>query len=1142
MKINVFNLGFPFLRRPEKLTKLLHFALGRMSESERRKWIMRINLTTFMMVIALAQLSAKGFGQKISLNESKTPIEKVLQAIRNQSGYGFIYDVKDLQGKKVSVVLKDATVEEAIKASLKDLPLEYKIVKNNIVLTRKEETLLDRMIARFQTIDVTGKVMDQNGQPISGASILVKATGKGVLSDANGDFKLRNIEEGTVLKISSLGYDAYEVSAKAGLGIIRLTPSNNPLEEVRVLAYTKTSQRFAVGNSGGIRAEEIEKHPVQNVMSALQGQVPGIDIRSASGVPGAGMRINIQGINTLSGGTQPLFVIDGIPYISQLSNLGLSGGIVGGTGDATRAGHPLNYLNPQDIESVEVLKDASATAIYGSRAANGAILITTKKGTAGDMKIDASVQGGYGELANKVDLLNTEQYVAMRKEAFKNSNTAMTAGNAYDIMNLYGYDNSRTTDWQEILLGGKAKYLNSKVDFSGGTNSIQYLFGVGYNRQTTVVPGDFADSNGSIHYSIQTNSKNQRFKVQFSGSAMRDVNELQSVDLVAYALKLAPNAPSLFNMDGTINWAPDNVGINTWGVGLISPVSYLNGRKFKNSTVNTMNSAVVSYSFSNGFSGKVNLGYNHLYSDEYELNPATAYDPYYIQFGLSSTSRFSKNTLQSWTVEPQISYNSQWGKLKFSGILGSAFQSNDIIGSRYTALGFLSDALLTDIGSATTLTPDGTVDSKYKYSAIFSQLNLNYNGRYILDLSLRRDGSSTFGPKNRFENFAAIGAAWIFSEEKVIKDKLPILSFGKLRVSYGLTGNDQIDAYSYLDLYSANTPTIAYQGLPSLAVSRQYNPYLQWEKTKKLTLGLDLGFFKDRLLLITSYVRNSSSNSLSPYTLPITTGFSTVIQNFNALIRNEAFEAKLDFKTMARKDFSWNLGINWTRLDNKLVSMENFEKSSFSSTRLLGSPVSGVKILHYLGRNPLTGKSVFSDINGNPTETPTIADRTSFASLTLRDWYGGISNSIRYKQLNLSFFVQLVKSTVNPYFSSDPSFVTNGQLVSNQPVVSLDRWQSPGDQGLMLPYNITGQSTNSNYILSDAYYVDLVFLRFKNVSLSYSLKDNISKKMGLRNIRLFVNAENLGFISTYRQVGLDPETRNGMPPLRTITSGIQVGL
>ncbi|HEX9512826.1 MAG TPA: SusC/RagA family TonB-linked outer membrane protein, partial [Puia sp.] len=970
-------------------------------------------------------------------------------------------------------------------------------------------------------------------------TVTIKKLGKSGTTNEKGEFVLQNVPNGTyTVEISYVGYEKFtsEIVASDNTMMVNaeLKKSTNRLDEVQVIAYGTTTERFNTGNVSVVKAEDIEKQPVNNPLLALEGRVPGLVITQAAGLPGSGVTVQIQGQNSIGNGNDPFYVIDGVPYTSQLLP-SLNHLLLGTSGvNNPQAGNPLSYINPSDIESISVLKDADATAIYGSRAANGAILITTKKGKAGQTKADINMQSGWGQVTRKLDLLNTQQYLQMRHEALNNDGiTASLANGDYDLLQ---WDTTRYTDWQKALIGGTAQYTNVSASVSGGTTTTQYIVGGTYHRETTVFPGHFADQKGSLHFNINSVSANQKFRLQLSGNYLVDNNQLPGIDLTNTAITLAPNEPSLYNADGSLNWAPSATGTSTF---YNNPLSYLYN-KYTNKANNLISNAVFSYQVLPGLDVRSSFGYTNLQINEIATSPLISTPPEARPYN-QSAAQYGNNNINSWIIESQVSYKRVIGKGRIEALVGTTINQNNSNGQQLTGIGYNSDLVLEDIRSAASVTVQSTIASLYKYNALFGRLSYNWDDKYLINLTARRDGSSRFGAANQFHNFGAAGIGWIFSKEAIIRNTLPFLSFGKLRASYGTTGNDQIGDYQFLNLYRPTYAQVPYQGATGLAPNGLANPYLQWEETKKLQFGLEVGFLKDRILLNTNYFQNRSSNQLLNYVLPIITGFVGIARNFPATVQNKGWEFTLTVTNVKTRDFTWSTHINLTLPQNKLVAFPNLASSSYAAALAIGQPITIQHVFHLISVNDTTGIYQFADSKGNPTYNPSFGTDYTVIINTSPKFYGGFQNSFSYKGFQLDFLFQFVKQKALNYFLG----YYPGTEGSNQPVSVLSRWQKPGDIAPIQRYN-------SNYglfqqffdasVFSDAAYSDASYIRLKNLSLSWQLPEVWRKKAHLQNARLYMQGQNLLTITKYQ--GMDPENEStiSLPPLRVLSVGVQVEL
>jgi TonB-linked SusC/RagA family outer membrane protein len=591
----------------------------------------------------------------------------------------------------------------------------------------------------------------------------------------------------------------------------------------------------------------------------------------------------------------------------------------------------------------------------------------------------------------------------------------------------------------------------------------------------------------------------------------------------------------LYNNDGSLNWAVDANGTSSW----VNPLSYFYN-KYQNKTNNLVSNAVLSYRIIPDLEIKSSFGYTNIQINEFSASPRIGTNPEYRPNHLRYSS-FTNSQVNSWIIEPQINYKKTFGHSNLNVLIGTTFMHNKTYGYGLNASGFNSDAAITDIRSASTITVRNSVDNLYKYNAVFGRVFYNWDYKYLLDITVRRDGSSRFGSENRFHNFWSVGGGWIFSNEEFFKNNINFISYGKLKGSYGTTGNDQIGDYTYLNLYNPVTVGVPYQGTSGLRPQGHANPYLQWEETKKASFGTELGFLKERILFNGSYSVNRSSNQLIGYALSIVSGFGSVMSNFPATIQNTSWEFTLDSKNLKTKDFEWNTGINLTIPKNELIEFPNLAESSYANTLIIGQPLNVVKIFNYIGVDPQTGVYQFADKDGNPTFSPSYTTDNVVLRTRSPKFYGGFDNSVSYKNFTLDFFFHFVKQMGSQTFNFGTGYPP-GFRVTNQPVKVLDRWQKPGD---IAPYQkYLTPITNTAYSMvigSDANWTDASYIRLKNVSLSYQLPSVWMQKINFQSCKVYMQGQN--FLTFTRYKDLDPESQGAaLPPLQVITFGIQLGL
>lgn len=1073
-------------------------------------------------------------------------LRTIFKVIKRQTGFAVMYSTQATalnQDEKVNVNFKNTPLDDVLAYVLRGKELDWKYNDDVLIIRKKAPVPAEKKIEVDSTVTpamITGKVTDGSGAALPGATVQVKGTNKGTTTDENGNFSLPKVANGETLLISMVGYETQTMQVRGRRIIAQMTAVVSKLDETVVIAYGTTTQRLSVGNVATIKAKDIDKQPINNPLLALQGRIPGVFVNQNTGIAGGGITVRIQGQNSLLNGSDPLYVVDGVPILSQLPGalgaiIGNSGGLSGG--GIVGTGNPLSYINPSDIESINVLKDADATAIYGSRAANGAILIVTKRGAIGPTRLNVNLQQGIEQVTRKVPMLNTAQYLEMRREALQNDGMAPNPNADYD---LTLWDTTRYTDWQKVLLGNNAQYTNINVNLSGGTPILQYLLGGTYNRQTAVFPNHFADRKGAFHISLNNISPNQKLRIQFNSNYMVDNNQLPAEDLTRAAVLLEPDAPPLYKDDGTLNWAPNAAARSTW----TNPLASLEN-SYKNTTTNLISNLNISYKILSALELRVNAGYTVLQSDELQTTTLASIKP---ERRATTTRRalYGNRNFDNWIIEPQASYvHRLLKKGTLDLLLGATIQQNSAKGQFIMGLGYNDDIAMKDQSSAATLLPNGSQMSNYKYCALFGRINYNWNNQYLFNFTVRRDGSSRFGLANRFHNFASSGVAWIFSEEKWAKTSLSFLSFGKLRISYGTTGNDQIPDYSFLNLYAPVNVGVPYQGILGIITLNLFNPYLQWEETRKLQAGLDLGFASDRILLNITYQRNRSSNQLLNYTLPSTTGFKTITSNFPAIIQNTSWEFAIKADILKDSRLIWTVNGNLTIPHNKLIDFPGLSSTSYANTYIIGEPVTINRLYHSLGVDPATGKYQYANSHGEPTSSPDYYDDRIITKNTTPKWYGGFQNSFIYKGFQLDILIQFVKQTgINNITNNGSSFYPGAFFSgwSNQPITVLNHWQKPGDKKKVAAYTTNPDETYYNLANADYTYHDASYLRLKNVSLSWQCPSNWCQVVHLQNARIYTQAQNLLTVTSYK--GADPESQNlkVLPPLRVITAGIQIGL
>lgn len=1087
------------------------------------KIILVMKLIMVLLTTGFLHVCAKGVSQNISFSGKNVPLETVFSAVKQQTGYVFMYTEPLLRtANTVTINDKNVPLEKFLTAVFQSQPLQYAIKGKTIFVYAKDKPAPVNVIPATVAQTITGRITGADGQPLPGATVVVKGTTRSCATNADGVFTL-SVNAGDILSITFIGYEKKEFAVTAavlaGQNIsIILARSTSVLDDVQVIAYGTTTRRMTTGSIAKIKGEDIRKQPVESPLLALSGRMPGVQISQTSGLAGAPVSVIIRGKSSLGAGSEPLYVIDGVPFAHSLGSVTFASGIsaqtMGGLFGATSGMSPFVSLNPADIESIEVLKDADATAIYGSRGANGVVLITTRKAKAGKTSVDASYYTGWARPTRIAKMLNTQQYVAMRKEAFANDNIVPTASNATDLM---VWDTTRYTDWGKLLLGKQARSNDAQVRMSGGSQQTQFSLATGFHRETPIYYGNMSDNRGNVHANMVHRSADSKFSISFNAGYSTDKNNISTTDMMQF-LSTIPNAPSPWDADGNLVWRDK-------GINFSNPLAYTL-KKFVANTDNLLGSMNMRYQIIDGLQLKLDAGYNSLRVEQTATNPIKSQSPYSAT--LNSTADFFSKNARNWIIEPQAEYARTWGKAAVQVLAGGSFQEQLNQETKISASGYANDDLLMTPGPASVKSVTSGY-SKYHYAALFGRVSLNWDGKYLMNISARHDGSSRFGPGKQFGTFGAIGAGWIFSEESFMKG-LSFLSFGKIRASMGVTGNDRIGDYQYLSQWSPTNAALPYQGSSGLYPSSLDNPNYAWERNRKWEAALELSFLKERIYVSANYYLGKTDNQLTGLTLPSQVGFDYVNANRDAILQNSGWELMLNTTNIERKTFSWKTSFNITIPRNKLIAYPGLEDTYYGSIWTIGQPVTISKWVKYLGVDPATGVHKLGGmaIPKDQTETHDLAQRH----------YGGLQNTITCKNWTLDFFFHFVKQQGK----TSILFQAPGAR-TNQPVEVLDRWQHPGDITDVQRFATTGAAVTTysyyaNY--SDARITDASFVRLKNVSLSYQFDKSIARRIKAENLRVYAQGQNLLTFTRYK-IG-DPETMTftSMPPMRMLTVGAQV--
>ena len=1058
-------------------------------------------------------------------------IKTLFKTIENRTGLLFAYQpqiIKDFP--KVTTPRGRRSVSDILNSVFQGSNLVYKQVDKNVVIYKKEADKTVESTSKTKKSEdasyiLSGKILDENGQPLPGVSILLVGGNKQGISDFDGQFYIELPSGKHVLKVSYLGYKTQQVTVENQTSItIKMQPDLAKLDEIVVIGYGTTTRRTSTGSVVKITSEDIAKQPITNILQTLQGRTPGVYVSQTSGYAGSDMNISIRGRNFIDGSNLPLYIVDGVPYIGDdIKQQTQNDNVIRG---AQKSTSPLNIINPNDIESIEILKDADATAIYGSRGANGVVLITTKKGKSGKTEFTVTTNSGVSEVAHMIKTLDTPTYLNMLQTALDNNGD--TASNFSNGIALVDWNPNDYTNWQKKLIGGTANFNNYSASLKGGNETTNFLLSGAYHKETTVVPGDFSYDKFSTNFNVNHSTMDNKLKIGASVIFATDNNKLPFFDITTYAISTAPNRP-LYNADGSYYWSPDYFSD-------INPLAAL-GKRVDDKGFNLITSISLQYEIAKGFSFKTDLGYGRAQMQTKQFMPSSASNHVYdeangFESNFSRSYSTSTNNTNNFTVEPQLNYNTELWKGNLTALVGGSWQNRKSEMPAYVySSGYSSDNLLGNLAMAENVTANNG-STEYKYISLFSRVNYNIENKYILNLNFRRDGSSRFGANNRFGNFGSIGGAWIFTQENFMKN-IPVLSFGKIRSSYGEIGSDGIGEYQYADTFDTRTYG---NGNPSMTASRIANPNIKWGVTRKFEAALDLSFNNDRISFTTAYYRNTSSNQLVGYTLSPQAGFTTYTANLPAEVENKGWEFTLGSTNIRTKNFNWSSSFNISFNSNKLVSFPGIEFTSYYSQYIVGKPLNG-RFLHTFTGVDANGIAQFEDANGDGRISNGFAETgrgdRKYYGPTYPQYYGGLSNTISYKAFSLDFLFQFVKQDATTLMAATGTQPGYPYGTAN---FQVDEYNAFLAQGNALSSGF--QNSYFNYIASNAVITDASFIRLKNVSASYQIPLDEGTKKYLQSVRLSLQGQNLVTFTKYK--GLDPETQGlALPPLRTITLGTQ---
>lgn len=1036
------------------------------------------NIKSIKDVIIQVEIQEKTLMETFGILERMTPFK-------------FVYHKRDpFLNEKFTLAKQTISVEDVLIEIAKANRLKFKQINNNITVSRSVEHGEELIEVADHRVEIRGTVTDELGEPLPGVTVVVEGTSVGTVTDIDGKYVLQT-EEGAVLLFSFVGYETQRrVVGSSNVIDVKMNEDTSSLDEVVVVGYGVVKKSDLTGSVAQVKAAEINAFPTSNVMQALSGRAAGVQVIQNTGAPGASISVRIRGANSIQGQNEPLYVIDGFPF----------------------SGNPTN-LNNFDIESIEVLKDASATAIYGSRGANGVVLITTKQGKEGTSRVDFESSYSVQTLRRKLDLMNGREYANLQNIQAANDNLAPY----FTQEQLAGFGEG--FDWQDLVFRS-APILSSALNVSGGNSKTQYSIAGSFLGQEGIIQG--SDYN---RYSLRANvshSISEKLKIEFNNTLSHLKTERRDSgggqrgnSMIGAALSAAPISQP-YNEDGSYNIlanefpfvAPD----------IINPLNFIH-EQFDETKANVVlaNMAFV-YQPTKDLTLRISGGVE---------NRDDRNDSYTTRRFFNSPGRANVNTNQfrSLLSENTLSYNKTIAeKHQINSVIGFTYQDFLTTSLGAGGVGFLSDAFETyRLDAAET---PGIPRSRYSKAVLLSYLgrvNYTFNNKYLFTLSFRSDGSSRYSPGNKWGYFPSGAVAWRISDEEFIPST-SVISDLKLRASWGMTGSQAINPYATLNQLDPGFTIFGNQLYNTFAPSTVLPGDLRWETTEQLDVGLDIGLLNDRIIFNADYYVKNTRDLLNTVRLPSSLGFTTTIRNVGQ-VQNRGVEFSVDAKALTGR-FKWDVFGNIAFNRNKVISLHNSEDilGAFVNVLVIGDNLTILREGRPMGQfwgfvedgYTENGQIRFVDINGDGNITN--ADKTYIGDPNPKFIYG-LNSNMSYQNFEFSFFIQGIHGNDIFNLSSVPSTLDYGQGMNMPREVLYNHW-TPENPDAKYPR----VSRNVSARVSDRFIEDGSFLRFRNIEFAYNLPVERIGAKSFRSAKIYVSAQN--FITLTNYSWWDPEVNS----------------
>ena len=1106
-----------------------------------KELIRKMRITCFLLfILASGAFATPAISQvsKVSVTLKNSTVAKVIDAIESQTDYLFVYSKNEIDlTRKVSVEVDRKAVSEVLSEVFDKTNVVYAMEGTNIMLMTGSGTTAS---TTQQGKKVSGKVTDQMGASLPGVSIVIKGTTTGVISDNDGKFTLSNVPQNSTLQFSFVGMKMQEiiVGNQTNVNVV-LADESIGIEEIVAIGYGTIKRSSVTAAITSIASKDIKDMPTSNAATALQGKLPGVVVQQTSGNPGNTPSIKVRGFGSISAGTSPLIVVDG--------------NIVSPSVFAT--------LTASEIESIDVLKDASSTAIYGSRGSNGVIMVTTKRGKSGKTSFNLDVYTGFQQVTKKVGVLNSQQFAEFSKEATNNAYVERIAGakatdpNSIrpqpsermrypqgDLFAWFNFDDAAkvaalpTNDFQSEIFRS-APIRNYQLTTSGGNDKIRFLVSGGYMKQDGIVDKSTLD-----RYTFRTNidvNVTSKFKIGLDINPSYRSQENVSTDghwasngVINAALAAIPMAP-IYSADGS-QWSSQQELAAPYGLpGVTNALANIRENNDQSKMLSLLGNAYAEYQFLPSLKYRMsgNMSFNDIRRNTYRTSrmPLNQLLPPNQAIG-GAASSMDISYLFNQTLSFNHSIN---GVHNFEALLGMESTKYYYENSSAGAINFPNDVVQTlNYGTVNSGSSFKTENSVVSY---FGRLNYDYMGKYLINASVRRDGSSMFGPDNRWGTFPAASFGWRVTKESFMEN-LKFISETKIRASYGLAGNNSFsNNYPYVGLLKPDNYVLGNQLSNGLGASTLANTLLGWEKSRQTDLGIDLGFFNNRIYFIADYYRRLTTDLLLNVNVPTLTGFSSTVKNIGEM-ENKGWEFSLSTRNLTGQ-FTWNTNMNVSFNRNKVIALgptgdpiRSGSGVGETNITVIGEPIGnfyGYKQIgifqnqaeldaypHWADSKP--GDVKYQDVNGDKKIDAN--DRTLIGNNQPKFIYG-FTNTFSFKGFELNVVFNGVQG--GKILNLSRRFFENLEGGQNNLTTVLNRWRSADQPGDGIVPRANSRTTGQNNAISSRWVEDGSFLRIQNITLGYKIPQMFLEKVKIQSARIYLSAQNPVTWSKY--LGYNPE-------------------